>query len=65
MGGGGGDVVDSEGEVVEAQSTTVRGVLGRIVARNGSNANNWISKRGVHPSSTSVMCWAFMSGMPM
>ena len=59
------DVVDAEGEVVVAAPAQVRRLLAGVRAGIGSNASSWISKCGSAPSSTSVMCSAFMSGMPM
>ena len=65
MGGGGGDVVDPKGEVVVAPPAKVRGMLTGIGARNRYERQQLDLEAGVHPSSTSVMCSAFMSGMPM
>ena len=62
--GGRLDVGDAEGEVVEAPPPQVRRVRVGIAAGVGSNASSWISKRGVTPSRTRVMCSPSCSACP-
>ena len=58
-------VVDAEREVVEAALPQIRRCKPVSFPGVGSNSSSWISKRGSAPSSTRVMCCAFMPGMPM
>ncbi len=62
------DVVDAKGEAGCSRVFTrfVGCCTAGRLAGFGSNSSNWISKRGIRsPRSARVMCFAFMSAVPM